>query len=63
MQAGGPVSGTHAVLFTFPNRIIFGVGTRGELATELKRLRITCPLIVTKDAGLVASGLAAEVAC
>ena len=61
MQAGGPVSGTHA-LFTFPNRIIFGVGTRGELATELKRLRITCPLIVT-DAGLVASGLVAEVAC
>ncbi len=61
MQAGGPVSSAQA-LFTFPNRIIFGVGTRGELAAELKRLRITRPLIVT-DAGLVASGLVAEVAC
>ena len=53
------VAGTHA-LFTFPNRVIFGNGARAALAAELNRLRITRPLIVT-DAGLVASGLVAEV--
>jgi 4-hydroxybutyrate dehydrogenase len=46
-------------LFTFPNRVIFGVGTRASLAAELNRLRIMRPLIVT-DTGLVASGLVAE---
>ena len=55
----GLVAGTHA-LFTFPNRVIFGNGARASLAAELNRLRITRPLIVT-DAGLVASGLVAEV--
>ncbi|MGZ3396627.1 MAG: iron-containing alcohol dehydrogenase, partial [Isosphaeraceae bacterium] len=55
----GLVAGTHA-LFTFPNRVIFGNGARAALAAELNRLRITRPLIVT-DAGLVASGLVAEV--
>ncbi len=60
LSPDGLVAGTHA-LFTFPNRVIFGVGTRASLAAELNRLRITRPLIVT-DAGLVASGLVAEVA-
>src|SRR5208337_4398533 len=35
----GLVAGTHA-LFTFPNRVIFGVGTRASLAAELNRLRM-----------------------
>ena len=60
LSSDGLVAGTHA-LFTFPNRVVFGVGTRTSLAAELKRLRVTRPLIVT-DAGLVASGLVAEVA-
>jgi len=46
--------------FTFPNRILFGPGARGQLAAELKRLGVARPLVVT-DAGLVASGLVAEV--
>ena len=46
--------------FTFPNRILFGSGARNLLAGELARLGITRPLIVT-DAGLIASGLVAQV--
>jgi 4-hydroxybutyrate dehydrogenase len=46
--------------FTFPNRILFGSGARNLLAEELARLRITRPLIVT-DAGLIASGLVAQI--
>ena len=47
-------------LFTFPNRILFGVGSRTSLAAELNRLQVRRPLIVT-DAGLVTAGLVAEV--
>ena len=47
-------------LFTFPNRVVFGVGTRTSLTSELNRLGIKRPLIVT-DAGLAAAGLVAEV--
>jgi 4-hydroxybutyrate dehydrogenase len=46
--------------FTFPNRILFGPGTRAVLAGELAQLGIRRPLIVT-DAGLEASGVVAEV--
>jgi 4-hydroxybutyrate dehydrogenase len=46
--------------FTFPNRILFGPGAKDLLAGELVRLGIACPLIVT-DAGLIASGLVAQV--
>ncbi len=60
LSPDGLVAGTHA-LFTFPNRVLFGVGTRASLAAELNRLLITRPLIVT-DAGLVAAGVVAEVA-
>jgi 4-hydroxybutyrate dehydrogenase len=42
--------------FTFPNRIQFGAGSRSLLASELARLGITRPLVVT-DHGLIASGL------
>jgi alcohol dehydrogenase class IV len=49
-----------AAIFTFPNRILFGSGTRALLAQELGTLGVRRPLVVT-DAGLVASGLAAEV--
>jgi 4-hydroxybutyrate dehydrogenase len=48
-------------IFTFPNRILFGDGARRGLAGELSGLGIRRPLVVT-DAGLVASGLAGEVA-
>jgi alcohol dehydrogenase class IV len=47
-------------IFTFPNRIVFGSGSRAQLATELARLGVDRPLVVT-DPGLEASGLAAEV--
>ena len=46
--------------FTFPNRILFGAGSRGHLASEIARLGITRPLVVT-DPGLVASGLTGSV--
>ena len=46
--------------FTFPNRIQFGAGSRSLLASELARLGITRPLVVT-DHGLIASGLVALV--
>jgi alcohol dehydrogenase class IV len=49
-----------SAIFTFPNRILFGAGTRATLAGELARLGVRRPLIVT-DAGLEASGLVAEV--
>jgi len=45
--------------FTFPNRILFGAGARGFLAGELARLGMTRPLVVT-DAGLIATGLIAQ---
>ena len=46
--------------FTFPNRILFGVGSRGLLAAELARLGMIRPLVVT-DPGLIAAGLVAQV--
>lgn len=42
--------------FTFPNRILFGEGARHELSSELARLGVARPLVVT-DPGLVALGL------
>jgi alcohol dehydrogenase class IV len=48
-------------VFTFPNRILFGEGTRSRLAGELAALGVRRPLVVT-DRGLVAAGLVAEVA-
>lgn len=47
-------------IFTFPNRILFGAGARSSMATELARLGVRRPLVVT-DAGLTASGLVDEV--
>jgi alcohol dehydrogenase class IV len=49
-----------AATFTFPNRILFGAGTRGSLASELARLGVARPLVVT-DPGLLATGLVTEV--
>jgi 4-hydroxybutyrate dehydrogenase len=43
-------------IFTFPNRILFGEGTRSLLAEELARLGVRRPLVVS-DRGLAASGL------
>ena len=48
-------------VFTFPTRILFGEGARSVLPVELARLGVTRPLVVT-DPGLVAAGIAAEVA-
>jgi 4-hydroxybutyrate dehydrogenase len=47
--------------FTFPNRVLFNPGARKLLASEVARLGIKRPLVVT-DPGLMASGLAATVA-
>jgi alcohol dehydrogenase class IV len=47
-------------IFTFPNRIVFGKGSRTQLAAELATLGVARPLVVT-DPGLEASGLAAAV--
>jgi alcohol dehydrogenase class IV len=47
-------------LFTFPNRIVFGVGTRRSLGAELARLGVARSLIVT-DPGLLASGIVDEI--
>jgi 4-hydroxybutyrate dehydrogenase len=47
-------------IFTFPNRIHFGAGTRTTLAGELAQLGVRRPMVVT-DAGLEATGLVAEV--
>jgi 4-hydroxybutyrate dehydrogenase len=55
----GSAAGSLAV-FTFPNRVVFGRGARETLAAEMARLGITRPLVVT-DAGLMASGLVADV--
>ncbi len=52
-------NGTPA-LFTFPNRVLFGLGTRRSLAAELYRLGVVRPLVVT-DPGLAELGLVAEV--
>lgn len=46
--------------FTFPNRIVFGEGARGQLVGELARLGVRRPLVVT-DRGLEVSGVLAEV--
>jgi len=46
-------------LFTFPNRILFGRGSRRLLGVELARLGCVRPLVVT-DAGLMAAGVVAE---
>ncbi len=43
-------------VFTFPNRIVFGVGAAATLTAELARLGVKRPLFVT-DAGLLAAGL------
>jgi alcohol dehydrogenase class IV len=51
---GGPAPAPS--IFTFPNRILFGAGAAGSLASELGRLNVHRPLIVT-DPGLVAAGL------
>ena len=62
--ASGQPSGNAAAIadavFTFPNRVVFGPGTRKSLETELGRLGISRPLVVT-DSGLVAVGIVAEV--
>jgi alcohol dehydrogenase class IV len=47
-------------IFTFPNRIVFGAGSRAQLGGELARLGVARPLVVT-DPGLEASGLAGDV--
>jgi alcohol dehydrogenase class IV len=49
-----------SAIFTFPNRIVFGAGTRTQLAGELARLGVARPLVVT-DPGLHASGLVTDV--
>jgi len=54
------VTATSLATFTFPNRILFGEGSRRLLAAELARLGVVCPLVVT-DPGLVAAGVAGEV--
>jgi alcohol dehydrogenase class IV len=46
--------------FTFPNRILFGEGSRGMLTGELARLGVRRPLVVT-DPGLEASGIVSDV--
>ena len=47
-------------IFTFPNRILFGLGSRSRLAKELSRLGVSRPLIVT-DAGLERTGIVSEI--
>jgi len=47
-------------IFAFPTRIVFGAGALGELGTELARLGMKRPLLVT-DRGVVQSGLAERV--
>lgn len=54
------IAGDSPALFTFPNRVVFGAGTRTTLRAELVRLGITMPLLVT-DPGLAASGIVAEI--
>ena len=54
------MTATSLATFTFPNRILFGEGSRRLLAAELARLGVVCPLVVT-DPGLVAAGVAGEV--
>jgi alcohol dehydrogenase class IV len=52
---------TEPAAFTFPNRILFGEGSRRGIGSELARLGISRPLVVT-DAGLTALGIVDEVA-
>ena len=47
-------------IFSFPNRILFGAGARAQLASELARLGVTRPLVVT-DTGIERSGIVADV--
>lgn len=47
-------------MFAFPTRVIFGGGALGELGSELKRLGVRRPLLVT-DRGVVQCGIAAQV--
>ena len=47
---------SNPTVFTFPNRILFGVGAIGAVASELDRWGIQRPLVVT-DPGLMASGI------
>jgi len=46
--------------FSFPTRIVFGVGAIRELGNEAKQLGIARPLVVT-DRGVVACGLAEQI--
>ncbi len=59
-RIGGVAPRPSPAVFTFPNRILFGVGSLRSLAEELDRLGVSKPLIVT-DAGLVATGMTGEV--
>ena len=47
---------TELAYFTFPNKILFGIGARKELKNELSRMGSRHPLIVT-DRGVVDAGL------
>ncbi len=47
---------TELAYFTFPNRILFGIGSRKELRNELARLGTRHPLVVT-DRGVIDAGL------
>ncbi len=58
-SSGGP-PGRSISTFTFPNRILFGSGARDLLASELSRLGVARPLVVT-DPGVVAIGLVGQV--
>jgi 4-hydroxybutyrate dehydrogenase len=58
-SSGGP-PGRSVSTFTFPNRILFGSGSRDLLASELNRLRVARPLVVT-DPGVLATGLVGQV--
>jgi 4-hydroxybutyrate dehydrogenase len=46
--------------FSFPTRIVFGIGAVGELGNEARALRMSRPLLVT-DRGVVQCGLAERV--
>jgi alcohol dehydrogenase class IV len=56
----GPSHARDVTTFSFPNRILFGAGSRGSLADEIARLGMTHPLVVT-DPGILATGLLEQV--
>jgi alcohol dehydrogenase class IV len=49
-----------AATYSFPNRILFGAGTRGLLAVELAQLGVTRPLVVS-DSGVLGAGIVAHI--